>query len=90
MAIISLTLATWAFAAWVRQRWRVSDELLTAFLLHVGDVRDHLDDLILHARERLEKKARREGGVSDEDAILQRLWNDAMHDEEAAEGHDRS
>ncbi|MCB9617321.1 MAG: hypothetical protein H6722_33230 [Sandaracinus sp.] len=67
-----------------------SDELLTAFLLHVGDVRDHLDDLILHARERLEKKARREGGVSDEDAILQRLWNDAMHDEEAAEGHDRS
>lgn len=59
-----------------------SDELLTAFLLHAGDVRDHLDDLILHARQRLEKRARREGGGSDEDVILQRLWHDALHDEE--------
>ncbi|MCA9717521.1 MAG: protein kinase, partial [Myxococcales bacterium] len=33
VAIISLTLATWAFAAWVRQRWRVSDELLTALTM---------------------------------------------------------
>lgn len=66
-----------------------SDELLTAFLLHVGDGRDHLDDLMLHARERLEKKARREGDVGEEDAILARLWSDALHDDEAHESHDR-
>lgn len=66
-----------------------SDELLTAFLLHVGDVRDHLDDLILHTRQRLEKRARRDGQGRDEDVVLRELWHDALHDDEAAEGHDR-
>jgi len=55
-----------------------SSELLTAFLMHVNDVRLHLDTLILHARERLEKKARRQGEVADEDAILQQLWSGAL------------
>lgn len=58
-----------------------SSELLNAFLLHVTDVRMHLDALILHARERLEKKARRVGGASDEDAILLDLWRDALGDD---------
>jgi TRAP transporter TAXI family solute receptor len=57
-----------------------SAELLSSFLLHVNDVRDQVDDLLLHARERLEKKARRTGAVEDEDALVEKLWGAARAD----------
>ncbi len=57
-----------------------SAELLSSFLLHVNDVRDQVDDLLLHARERLEKKARRTGDVEEEDALVEKLWGAARAD----------
>lgn len=58
-----------------------SAELLSSFLLHVNDVRDQIDDLLLHARERLEKKARRASDdVENEDALVEELWGAARAD----------
>jgi len=57
-----------------------SAELLSSFLLHINDVRDQVDDLLLHARERLEKKARRQGDVENEDALVEELWGAARAD----------
>ena len=59
--------------------------LLNSFLAHVNDVRSYLDALILHERERLEKKARRS---EDEDEARRELWLGAVaslpEDEEEA------
>ncbi len=63
-----------------------SAELLSSFLLHINDVRDQVDDLLLHARERLEKKARRTGDIENEDALVEELWG-AAH---ANDGEDDS
>jgi TRAP-type uncharacterized transport system substrate-binding protein len=55
-----------------------SAELLSSFLLHVNDVRDQVDDLILHERERLEKKARRAGDADHEDELVAQLWKASL------------
>ena len=52
-----------------------SAELLNSFLAHVNDVRAFLNALILHERERLEKKARRS---ENEDDVRRELWLDAV------------
>lgn len=51
-------------------------ELLNSFLAHVNDVRVYLNALILHERERLEKKARRTG--EREDDVRRELWLGAV------------
>lgn len=56
-----------------------SDELLSSFLTHVSDVRSHLNAMILHERERLEKKARALG--EREAQALRDMWADALADE---------
>lgn len=56
-----------------------SAELLSSFLLHVNDVRDQVDDLLLHARARLDKKARRAGGIEQEDALVEQYWGEARN-----------
>lgn len=56
-----------------------SDELLSSFLTHVSDVRSHLNAMILHERERLEKKARSLG--AQESSALAEMWADALADE---------
>lgn len=53
-----------------------SADLLNSFLAHVTDVRAYLNALVLHERERLEKKARRD--PEHEDAIRRELWRDAV------------
>lgn len=45
-------------------------------LAHVTDVRAYLNALILHERERLEKKARRTGDR--EDDVMRELWAGAI------------
>ena len=59
-----------------------SADLLNSFLAHVTDVRAYLNALVLHERERLEKKARRD--PEHEDAIRRELWLGAVrgHEEE--------
>ncbi|MDQ3032363.1 MAG: TAXI family TRAP transporter solute-binding subunit [Myxococcota bacterium] len=56
-----------------------SDELLSSFLTHVSDVRSHLNAMILHERDRLEKTARAQG--KDEESALRELWDDALAEE---------
>ena len=56
-----------------------SDELLSSFLTHVTDVRSHLNSMILHERERIEKKARALG--AEESEALREMWADALEDE---------
>ena len=53
-----------------------SADLLNSFLAHVTDVRAYLNALILHERERLEKKARRQGDR--EDDVMRELWSGAI------------
>lgn len=55
-----------------------SEELLSSFLAHVSDVRSHLNAMILHERDRLEKRARTIGGR--EEDVLRELWEDALAD----------
>jgi TRAP transporter TAXI family solute receptor len=59
-----------------------SAEMLSSFLLHINDVRDQVDGLLLHARERLEKKARRAGDAEHEDELVEELWGAARADDE--------
>lgn len=56
-----------------------SEELLASFLTHVSDVRSHLNAMILHERERMEKKARSLG--EKEAQALREMWADALADE---------
>jgi TRAP transporter TAXI family solute receptor len=56
-----------------------SDELLSSFLTHVTDVRSHLNSMILHERERIEKKARSRG--AEESEALREMWQDALDDD---------
>lgn len=56
-----------------------SSELLASFLTHVSDVRSHLNAMILHERERMEKKARALG--EKETQALADMWADALADE---------
>jgi len=56
-----------------------SGELLASFLVHVSDVRSHLNAMILHERDRLEKKARSLG--EHESEALADMWADALADE---------
>lgn len=56
-----------------------SEELLSSFLTHVSDVRSHLNAMILHERERIEKKAR--GLGERENAALREMWEDALAEE---------
>ncbi|MCA9607395.1 MAG: hypothetical protein KC619_17435 [Myxococcales bacterium] len=53
-----------------------SADLLNGFLAHVTDVRSYLNALVLHERERLEKKARR--SEDHEDELRRELWRDAV------------
>ncbi|MGE0784770.1 MAG: TAXI family TRAP transporter solute-binding subunit [Sandaracinaceae bacterium] len=53
-----------------------SGELLNGFLSHVSDVRSYLNRLILHERERLEKKARQD--PRQEDRLRRALWLGAV------------
>ncbi|MDX2177091.1 MAG: TAXI family TRAP transporter solute-binding subunit [Candidatus Sumerlaeia bacterium] len=57
------------------------EELMSSFLTHVSDVRNYVNALILHARENLEKEARRraEKGASGE--AFKRLWDASVGDE---------
>jgi TRAP-type uncharacterized transport system substrate-binding protein len=72
-----ITLKTQALDDYAAGKLR-SPELLAGFVAQASDAREHLDALILHARERLEKKARREADVSGEDERLAALWKDAV------------
>lgn len=56
-----------------------SEELLGSFLTHVSDVRSHLNAMILHERERMEKKARTLGDR--ENDALREMWEDALQEE---------
>lgn len=56
-----------------------SDELLSSFLTHVGDVRSHLNAMILHERDRREKSARAQG--QDEEKALRELWDEALEEQ---------
>ena len=56
-----------------------SEELLSSFLAHVSDVRSHLNAMILHERDRLEKRARASGAREEE--VLRELWEDALSEE---------
>lgn len=58
-----------------------SEELLSSFLVHCADVRQHLDRLIVSERENLQKNARRAGEGQAE--AMRTLWADAL-----AEVHD--
>jgi hypothetical protein len=58
-----------------------SEELLSSFLTHVSDVRSHLNAMILHERDRLEKSARAKG--HDEERVIRELWEEALADEHA-------
>ena len=64
-----------------------SEELLSSFLIHAQDVRTHLDAMILHERERLEKTARSQGG--DEDRALRQMWEEALAEEIDDRIHER-
>ncbi|UJR78671.1 TAXI family TRAP transporter solute-binding subunit [Sandaracinus amylolyticus] len=55
-----------------------SEELLSSFLVHVADVRSHLNAMILHERDRIEKRARAIG--RDEEAALREMWEEALAD----------
>ncbi len=57
------------------------EELMASFLTHVTDVRNYLNALILHARERIEKAATRGGTSSHESGDrLEEMWNRALGD----------
>jgi TRAP transporter TAXI family solute receptor len=58
-----------------------SDELLSSFLVHCADVRQHLDRLIVSEREHLQKTARAAGAGEAE--AMRTLWRDALADEHA-------
>jgi TRAP transporter TAXI family solute receptor len=53
-----------------------SDELLSSFLVHCADVRQHLDRLIVSERENLQKNARASGQQQAE--AMRTLWADAL------------
>ena len=55
-----------------------SEELLSSFLVHCADVRQHLDRLIVSERENLQKSARRAGEGQAE--AMRTLWADALAD----------
>ena len=55
-----------------------SEELLSSFLVHCADVRQHLDRLIVSERENLQKNARRAGEGQAE--AMRTLWADALAD----------
>lgn len=55
-----------------------SEELLSSFLVHCADVRQHLDRLIVSERENLQKNARRAGEGQAE--AMRTLWADALSD----------
>ncbi len=61
-----------------------SADLLNSFLAHVTDVRSYLNALVLHERERLEKKARR--AQDHEDEVMRELWRDAIGKVEEDDG----
>ncbi len=57
------------------------EELMASFLTHVTDVRNYLNALILHARERIEKAASRgEGTPKDVGNRLEEMWERALGD----------
>jgi TRAP transporter TAXI family solute receptor len=62
-----------------------SADQLSSFLLHVNDVRDQVDDLLLHARERIEDRALR-GGSAAEEELVSKLWAGATGDEPDTRG----
>lgn len=53
-----------------------SEELLSSFLVHCADVRQHLDRLIVSEREHLQKSARRAGEGQAE--AMRNLWAEAL------------
>ncbi len=55
-----------------------SEELLSSFLVHCADVRQHLDRMIVSERENLQKNARRAGEGQAE--AMRTLWADALSD----------
>lgn len=58
-----------------------SEELLSSFLVHCADVRQHLDRLIVSERENLQKSARLAG--EGQAAAMRTLWAEALSDAHA-------
>jgi TRAP transporter TAXI family solute receptor len=56
-----------------------SEELLSSFLVHCADVRQHLDRMILSERERMQKVARGKGEA--EADAMRALWAEALQEE---------
>ncbi len=56
-----------------------SEELLSSFLVHCADVRQHLDRMILSERERMQKVARGRGEA--EADVMRTLWAEALQEE---------
>lgn len=56
------------------------EELLAGFLTHVTDVRNYLNALILHERQRMEKAAAKSNASPDEKARMEKLWVAAVGD----------
>ena len=68
-----------------------SEELLSSFLVHCADVRQHLDRMILSERERMQKLARGKGEA--EADVMRALWAEALdeeHDDKQVVAHTRS
>jgi hypothetical protein len=53
-----------------------SEELLSSFLVHCADVRQHLDRLIVSERENLQKSARLSGEAQAD--TMRALWSEAL------------
>lgn len=59
------------------------EELMSSFLTHVTDVRNHLNALILHERVRLEREARtapKDGAANMDRERMNELWDRAIRD----------
>jgi TRAP transporter TAXI family solute receptor len=69
---------TSALAAFARGEIH-SEELLSSFLVHCADVRQHLDRMILSERERMQKVARGKGEA--EADTMRALWAEALQEE---------
>jgi TRAP transporter TAXI family solute receptor len=54
------------------------EEFMSSFLTHVTDVRNYLNMMILHERERIEEEAARGGSTSDGDKRMEALWGEAV------------
>lgn len=54
------------------------EEFMSSFLTHVTDVRNYLNMMILHERERIEEEAARGGSTSENDKRMEALWGEAV------------